>query len=130
MQQLREVLMSRDSTPAQRDAARAELARMISSPAAKNPSAPGEGKPARAAIQPFPSIPSVELKVPRPAHPVDPADVAKVEVVSPSRAIVNPTTGSVIAPTGHTMIDPRTGSVLQETPSGYIDPRTGRLIPK
>jgi hypothetical protein len=127
---LREILMSRDSTPAQRGAARAELAKMISSPAAKNPAAPGEGKPARAAIQPYPSIPSVQLKSPQPVRPVDPADVAKVEVVAPSRAIVNPTTGSVIAPTGHSMIDLRTGSVLQETPSGYIDPRNGRLIPK
>ena len=83
----------------------------------------------RAAIQPFPSIaaPAVPAaKAPR----VDPDDVARLEVVSPSRAIVNPATGAPLMPLGSTVVDTRTGRVLTETPSGYMDPVTGRLIPK
>lgn len=124
MQELREVLIARDSTPAQRDAARRELAKLLSGPAAKAPAAP---MPPRAAIQPFPSVASPRLKAPAP--PVDPAGVARLEVVPPARAIVNPATGGVVAPIGNTVIDLKSGSVLQETPSGYVDPR-GRLIPR
>ena len=127
MRELQQVIGARDSTPAERDAARRELAKALRSPSAK--AAPSEGSaPARAAIQPYPSIPAPQLKLP--TRPVDPSGVARLEVVPPSHAIVNPGTGSVVAPVGNTVIDLRTGSVLQETPSGYVDPRNGRLIPK
>jgi hypothetical protein len=127
MRELQQVIGARDSTPGERDAARRELGKLPRSSSAKV--APPEGKaPARAAIQPFPSIPAPRLGAP--PKPVDSSDVAKVEVVPPSRAIVNPSTGSIVAPIGNTVIDLKTGSVLQETPSGYVDPRTGRLIAK
>ena len=56
--------------------------------------------------------------------------VAKLEVVGPPRAIVNPSTGAPLMPLGSAMVDTRTGRVLIETPSGYMDPVSGRLIPR
>jgi hypothetical protein len=125
MRELQQVIMSGDSTREQRDAARAELGRMMMGPATSGPLP--HTRP-RAAIDPFPPIESPVVKLPAPR--ADPPDVARLEVVSPSRVIVNPATGGTIAPLGSTVIDTRTGTILQETPSGYLDPRTGRLIPK
>ena len=125
MRELQAEISSRQATPEQREAARRELGRLLRSPGA----APPAKSPARAAIQPFPSVPAASIALP--ASPrVDPGDVARLEVVGPSRAIVNPATGTVIAPVGSTVIDLRSGRVLQETPSGYLDPVTGRLIPR
>ena len=133
MRELQETLSARDATPEQREAARRELARLLMRPGAASPSALGErlgeGRPARAAIQPYPSIAAPLVPSP-PAARVDPDDVARLEVTGPSRAIVNPRTGSVVAPIGSTVIDQRSGAVLVETPSGFMDPRTGQLIPK
>lgn len=104
---------------------------MLMSPAARDvPSALGEGlregrKPARAAIEPFPAIPS-----PPPAPRVPMPGVAELEVVAPSRPVVNPQTGAAAVPSGRFAIDPRTGAVLHETPAGYIDPRTGQVTPR
>jgi hypothetical protein len=127
MRELHEAIGARESTPEAREAARRELAKLLG---AKSPSsaAGGPGRAPRAAIQPHPAIPSARLELPRPR--VDPSGVAKLEVVPPSHAIVNPSTGTVVAPLGSTVIDLRSGTVLEETPSGYVDPRTGRLIPK
>jgi len=133
MRELQETLSARDATPEQREAARRELARLLMRPGAASPSAPGksrgEVRPPRAAIQPLPSIAAPVIPSPPPAR-VDPDDVARLEVTGPSRAIVNPRTGTVVAPIGSTVIDLRSGTVLVETPSGYMDPRTGQLIPK
>lgn len=132
MRELQVALSARDATPGQREAARRELARMLMGPAAPAPASGdsrGEARPPRAAIQPFPAIPATAVPSP-PAARVDPGDVARLEVTGPSRAIVNPRTGSVVAPIGSTVIDLRSGTVLQETPSGYMDPRTGQLIPR
>jgi len=126
MRELQEALSARDATPEQREAARRELARLLMRPGAASPVAPG---PPRAAIQPSPSIAAPVVPSP-PAARVDPDDVARLEVTGPSRAIVNPRTGTVVAPIGSTVIDLRSGTVLVETPSGYMDPRTGQLIPK
>jgi hypothetical protein len=125
MRVLQATISSKEATPAEREAARRELGQMLKAPG----SAPPAKSPARAAIQPFPSIAAPSVPAPT-GPPVDPADVAKLEVVGPSRAIVNPSTGAPIMPLGSTMVDTRTGRILTETPSGYMDPVTGRLIPK
>ena len=125
MRELQAEISSKESTPAQREAARRELGKLLKAPGA---AAPAKAAP-RAAIQPFPSIESPSLPLAPPAR-VDPEDVAKLEVVAPPRAIVNPSTGAPLMPLGSTMVDTRTGRVLTETPSGYIDPVTGRLIPR
>ena len=125
MHELQAIIGSRDSTAAQREAAREELGRLLKSPAGQSQRTPEERRPARAAIQPFPSIV-------KPAEgPIPPAPpVAQLEIIVPPKQIVNSLTGAVPAPSGRTAIDPRTGHVLHETPGGYIDPRTGQFTPK
>ena len=112
-----------------RAVARRELERLMKSPAAADK---GEARrPARAAIDPFPSIvkPAEDRMPPVPAPPT-----ARLEVVPErSRApVINPSTGGVIHPTPApgAAIDPRTGGLLHETPAGFVDPRTGRFTPK
>lgn len=126
MRELQAEIHSKEATPEQREAARQELGKLMKSPGA---AAPPAKSPPRAAIQPFPSIASPTVPAPK-APRVDPDDVAKLEVVGPSRAIVNPSTGAPLMPLGSTVVDTRTGRILTETPSGYVDPVTGRLIPK
>ncbi len=117
------------STLAQREAAREELAGLLKSPAGRAMGPPREPKlPARAAIQPYPSVvpalPPLEKAVP------PPPGVAHLEVVQPPKApIVNPQTGSVAQPSGSFAIDPATGNVLHGVAGGYVDPRTGQFIP-
>jgi hypothetical protein len=124
MRDLQQIIGSRDSTREQRDAARSELGRLMMAPDAKGAPVP---RGPRAAIEPFPSV----VKPPAAAPPLTtPPAVAELEVVAPSRRVVDPKTGAAAAPSGRFAIDPRTGNVLHETPAGYIDPRTGRLIPR
>jgi hypothetical protein len=125
MRELQAAISSKEVSPEEREAARRELGQLLKAPGAAAP----PKSPPRAAIQPFPSIASPTVPVPK-APPVDPADVAKLEVVGPSRAIVNPSTGAPVMTLGATVVDTRTGRILTETPSGYMDPVTGRLIPK
>ena len=126
MRELQAEIHAKDATPEQREAARGELGKLLKSPGA---AAPASKSPPRAAIQPFPPIASPRLSLPT-APRVDPDDVARLEVVGPSRAIVNPSTGAPLMPLGSTMVDTHTGRILSETPSGYMDPVTGKLIPK
>lgn len=131
MRDLQQVIGSRDSTMAQRQAAREELSGLLRSPAGQQPGrAPDERlqRPARAAIDPFPSVvkPANVAPLPAPA----PAGVAQVEVIVAPKPIVNPQTGSAISPAGRFAIDPRTGSVLHEAGSGFVDPRTGQFVPR
>jgi hypothetical protein len=126
MRELQAEISAKESTPERREAARRELGSHLKAPGAAPPPAK---LPPRAAIQPFPPITS--SSVPTYSIPtVDPADVAKLEVVAPPRAIVNPSTGAPVMPLGSTIVDTRTGRVFVETPSGYMDPVTGRLIPR
>lgn len=116
------------STRAQREAAREELAGLLKSPAGRAMAPPREPIPARAAIQPYPSVvqplPPIEKAVP------PPPGVAHLEVVAPPKApVVNPQTGAVAQPSGKFAIDPATGNVLHAVPGGYVDPRTGQFIP-
>jgi hypothetical protein len=124
MHELQQVIIARDSTPAQRDAARAELAGLLKSPAGRaNGPTPDEKPvhPPRAAIDPhgpilMPAIPAV----PRP--PVASSDVARLEVREPPRPILIPVPGAV-----RMAIDPRTGDLMRETPGGFLDPKTGQI---
>jgi len=122
MRELQLVIGSREATPEQREAARAELGRLLRSPAGQvRPSR--DEHPPRAAIDPFPSIvrPAVN-----PAISLPP--VAHIEVVEPPRPAL-PRGGVALDPAGRFAIDPRTGAVLHQVPgAGYLDPRTGRFV--
>jgi hypothetical protein len=128
MHELQGVLGSRDSTPAQREAAREELSSLLKSPAGQaRGRTPGEKpvRPPRAAIEPFPRI--VKPAVSPPIGPAPP--LAHIEVIDPPRPIITPS-GAIATPANRFAIDPRTGSVLHEIPGGYIDPRTGQVTPR
>jgi hypothetical protein len=135
MRDLQQVITGRDSTPAEREVAREELSGMLKSPAgqARGRTA-GEKptRPARAAIDPFPTTivipPARSMYVAPP--PVPASEVARVEVTVPSRPIVDPRSGTAAAPTGRFAIDPRTGNVLHEAGAGFVDPRTGLVVPR
>jgi hypothetical protein len=128
MRDLQATIASPKTSKEERAAARRELERLMKGPAARDAPAVEEKKPARAAIDPFPSV----VKPIDDKLPVAPP-TARLEVIPdpPRRPVVNPSTGSVIQPAAPGIaIDPRTGNVLHETPAGYVDPRTGRFIPK
>jgi len=116
------------STKEERDAARSELSRLLKGPMASDK--PDEARrPARAAIDPYPSIvkPIEDRMPPLPAPPT-----ARLEVIDPPRRpVINPSTGGVVHPSAPGVaVDPRTGALLHETPSCYVDPRSGRFTPK
>jgi hypothetical protein len=130
MKELQAILGSKESTPAQREAARKELSGLLKSPAGRARGATPDEKPARparAAIEPLPGM----VKPADGALPVAPP-VARLDVVPapPPRMLVIPGTGSVATPSGRFAIDPRTGAVLHEIPGGYVDPRTGQVTPR
>ena len=132
MRELQLVIIGRDSTLAQREAAREELAGLLKSPAGQaRGRTPDEQppRPARAAIDPFPSV-VVPVEVAPSSPPPD--GVARLEVVvpPPPRPLLDPRGGRVLAPTARGAIDPRTGGVLHEIPGAYIDPRTGQVVPR
>jgi hypothetical protein len=129
MRELQQVIIARASTPAEREAAREELSALLKSPAGRQRRAVDEKprRPARAAIEPFPSVVS-PVPIAPPITP--PADVARIEVTAPPKPIVNPQTGSAAAPSGRFAVDPRTGGVLHESGAGFVDPRTGQFVPR
>ena len=125
MRELQAVIASRDATPAQREAARAELSSLLKSPAGQARGRTRDEKPARAAIEPLPSMVK-PAEGPIPSAP----PIAHVEVVTPAKPLVIPQTGTAATPSGRFAIDPRTGAVLHEVPGGYVDPRTGQFVPR
>ena len=127
MRELQQAIMARDATLAQREAAREELMGLLKSPAGQNRRTTDEKRPARAAIEPYPSVvaPMTVLPAPPPA-----AGVATVEVIVAPKPVVIPQSGAVASPTGRFAIDPRTGNVLHESGGGYVDPRTGQFVPR
>ncbi|MEO7744432.1 MAG: hypothetical protein ABIR98_15960 [Usitatibacter sp.] len=128
MKALQETLASAGATPARREAAREELAGLLKSPAGQARGRSRDEKPARAAIDQFPSTVG---PTPAPVTVAPPAGgVARLEVVEPPRLVVDTRTGSAAPEAGRFAIDPRTGSVLHETPGGFIDPKTGRFVPR
>jgi hypothetical protein len=133
MHELQQVIIARDSTPAQRELAREELGKLLKSPAGQSAPVPGEKPaakmPARAAIAPFPSVVRPVNVAPPVAPPV--SSVAHVDVIVPPKTAVNPQTGAAPAPSGRFAVDPRTGAVMHEAgPGGYVDPRTGQFVPR
>jgi hypothetical protein len=123
MRELQAAIGSADASAAQREAARAELTRLLRSPNAMGRvphTAP------RAAIEP---IGPLVRPMPNP-KPVAP-DVATIEVIVPPKMpSLTPGTGRPVIPSTGAAVDPRTGHILHETPNGYIDPRTGQFTPK
>ena len=131
MKSLQETLRDPDVTAAQREAAREELAGLLKSPAGQARGRTADEKPsrpARAAIDPYPSVVR-PAPAPAPAPP-PPEGVARLEVVDPPKPLVDPRTGTVLPRAGDFAIDPRTGAVLHSTPGGFVDPKTGQFIPR
>ena len=140
MRTLQETIQNPATSKEDRAKARAELEGLMKSPAGKEKATRDEKKtpdeaqekkrPARAAIDPYPSIVKpAEGKLPA----VPPPPTARLEVIPPPpRPAINPSTGSVAIPAPPGIaIDPRTGNVLHEVPgAGYVDPRTGQFIPR
>lgn len=131
MKTLQEQLSDPQATPAQREAAREELAGLLKSPAGQARGRTAEeksGRPARAAIDPYPSV----VRPPPPPAPTapPPEGVARLEVVDPPKPVVDPRTGTILPRAGDFAIDPRTGAVLHSTPGGFVDPKTGQFIPR
>jgi len=123
MRELQGTIGSRDASAAEREAARAELTRLLRSPGATGRvphTAP------RAAIEPI-----GPLVRPMPNPKAVAPDVATMEVTVPSKMpSITPGTGRAVIPSTGAAVDPRTGHLLHETPNGYIDPRTGQFTPK
>jgi hypothetical protein len=128
MRELQQIIVDRESTAPQRESAREELSSLLKSPAGQARGRTRDERPARAAIDPFPSV--VKPASPPAASTVPPAGVATVEVIEPPKRLVVPQTGAVLVPSSRFAIDPRTGTVLHEIPGGFIDPRTGQVIPR
>lgn len=124
MLELHRIMNDTSTSPEVRRAAKAELLRLLRSSDAQV--APRE-MPPRAAIIPAPSaVIGTQRNPPSPA-------AAAPSIAPPAPAIgatLNPSTGSVLTPDGHTAIDSRTGRIANEVPGGYLDPATGRFTPK
>jgi hypothetical protein len=133
MHELQEVIVSRQASPAQRDAARGELSKLLKSPNAAGPTPdekPVLSMPPRASIEPV-----GPLARPMPNPKITQPDVAKVEVIDPPRITapsiaITPRTAAPVSPSTGAAVDPRSGHLLHETPYGYVDPRTGAFTPK
>jgi hypothetical protein len=123
MRELQGTLSSPDASAAEREAARAELTRLLRSPGATGRvphTAP------RAAIEPI-----GPLVRPMPNPKAVAPDVATMEVIVPPKMpAITPGTNRAVIPSTGAAVDPRTGHILHETPNGYIDPRTGQFTPK
>lgn len=131
MRELQQAIVSPGSTAAQRDAARAELGKLLMSPAARERGMPPGPRAPRAAVEPLP--PSVAPARVAPPAVIPPAEVARVEVIVPAPKVVSPQTGTVVtplAPNPSFAVDPRTGGVLHPSGAGYVDPRTGQFTPR
>jgi hypothetical protein len=141
MHELQQAIIARDSTAAQREAAREELAELLKSPAGQlRGRTPDEKpRPARAAVTDPVATPIVPV-APAPATPQ--TGVARLEVIEPPKPLVNPRSGSVAvpiapapslaapAPSPGFAIDPRNGAVLHGSGAGFVDPRTGQFTPR
>jgi hypothetical protein len=126
MRELQQVISDPASTMQQRDAARVELSGLLRSPAGQSQAGVRPSRPARAAIDPFPSVVKPYERV---TAPPPPEGVARIEVIEPPKPIVIPQTGQVATPSGGFAIDTH-GNVLHPIPGGYVDPRTGRVVPR
>lgn len=126
LQQLRGVLISASSTPAQRRAAREEMMRMIVNDAA--PARPA-AMPPRAAVESPRSAPGFGPALAKPL-PVPPDVSAVAPPALPGAPVVSPANGAMLLPLGRSLVDPATGRIYLDMPGGYIDPATGQILPK
>ena len=130
MRELQQVIVDPSASVQQRDAARLELSGLLSSPAGQSRAEARPSKPARAAIDPFPSVVKPFERVPTPPALPPPEGVARIEVLEPPRPVIIPRTGQPALPTGNSfLIDPQ-GHVYHPIPGGYVDPRTGQVVPR
>jgi hypothetical protein len=126
MRELQHTIIDPASTPQQRDTARQELSGLLRSPAGQSRADEKPARPARAAIDPFPSVVDPYERV---SPPPPPEGVARIEVIEPPRSLIIPQTGQPATPSGGFAIDSH-GTVLHPVPGGYIDPRSGRVVTK
>jgi hypothetical protein len=132
MHELQAAIRDPQSTMAQREAAREELAGLLKSPAGQARGRTADEKPvrpARAAIDPYPSVvkalPPIADTVP------PPSGVAHLEVLAPPIApFASPRPAPPAVPAQGFAIDPLTGHVLHPVPGGYVDPRTAQHFPR
>lgn len=124
MQELHRIMNDTNTPPEDRRPARAELLRLLRANDAQV--APRE-MPPRAAI-----IPRPDAVIGTQRNPPSPAAAApSIAPTAPAiGATLDPSTGSVLTPNGHTAIDSRTGRITNEVPGGYLDPATGRFTPR
>jgi hypothetical protein len=128
MRDLQSKIADAATSKEERAAARRELERLMKSPAGGD-KADEPRKPARAAIDPFPSVVKpAEDRMP----PIKGPPTARLEVIQdpPRPPVIGPAAGVIHPSAPGVAVDPRTGGVLHETPGGYVDPRTGRFTPK
>ena len=120
---LRHILGDPTVTPAERQVARDELARLLMHPS-RAPTPVGR-MPPRAAVMP-------KEPLPPPVVPPPPA-TAIVTPVAPAVRAPHPVPdgkGGNVVPGGQTAIDPKTGATLIDVGNGWLDPATGRFVPK
>ena len=131
MRELQLVIIDRESTLAQREAAREELSGLLKSPAGQQRGRTADEKPARparASLDPYPVVVAPVNVAPAPPPA---SGVARIEITEPPRPAINPRTGvATTPPSGRFAIDPRTGAVLHEAGNGFVDPRTGQFVPR
>jgi len=123
--ELRAVLGDASSTPAARDAARAEMLRMI---LAHPDAPPPKALPPRAAV----ALPAdASGNKPEVAKVVPAPPVARIAPpAAPPPPLTVPSTGAALVPQGTGYVDPATGRLYTSVPGGYIDPATGRFVPR
>lgn len=122
--ELRAVLGDAASTPAQRDAARAEMLKMILS----RPDAPAATMPPRAAVAP--EAASAGAVIPATKRPPVPTVSRVAPPAKAAPPMIAPATGAVLAPQGPGYVDPATGRLYQPVAGGYVDPATGLFVAK
>ena len=123
MKELQQVILDPQSTVAQREAAREELADLLKSPAGQ---VRGHAGREAARARRHRSVPerreaAASARDTAAARP----GVAHLEVIEPPKPVVAPQPATPPRPRSGFAIDPRTGDVLHPMPGGYIDPRTG-----
>ena len=137
MRELQQVIARPESTATDRHAAREELGRMLMRDERTLPPAK---RAARAAIDPLPSVVKPVNVAPAPPPPPG-ASVARIEVIEPAKPVVDPRSGSAVAPITPVLpspapthpgfaVDPRTGNTLHPSGNGFVDPRTGAFVPR
>jgi len=134
MTELQMVMSDPKATPGARSAARAELKRLLQSPAAKDPEgdeAPTRARTPLAVAPPMPSPTPPSTSTTSVTGAPRESDPPVAHVVPAPRAIppfIDPQTGRTLVPGGQVAIDPATGRAYPQVPGGYVDPASGRPI--